>query len=71
MGQGLGGGRRRKQDINSLVSFLVGSPLQLTVSLDQRSCPYNPQGIKEQRNHLANKGLYSQSYGFSSSRVWM
>ena len=23
------------------------------------------------RNHFANKGLYSQSYGFSSSHVWM
>ena len=27
--------------------------------------------IKKQRHHFANKGLYSQSYGFSSSHVWM
>ena len=27
--------------------------------------------IKNQRHHFANKGLYSQSYGFSSSHVWM
>ena len=27
--------------------------------------------IKKQRYHLANKGLYSQSYGFSSSHVAM
>ena len=27
--------------------------------------------IKKQRHHLANKGLYSQSYGFSSSHVQM
>ena len=27
--------------------------------------------IKKQRHHFANKGPYSQSYGFSSSRVWM
>ena len=27
--------------------------------------------FKKQRHHLANKGLYSQSYGFSSSHVWM
>ena len=27
--------------------------------------------IKKQRHHLANKGPYSQSYGFSSSHVWM
>ena len=29
------------------------------------------QCVKKQRYHLANKGLYSQSYGFSSSHVWM
>ena len=27
--------------------------------------------IKKQRHHFANKGLYSQSYGFSSSHVHM
>ena len=29
------------------------------------------QNIKKQRHYFANKGSYSQSYGFSSSRVWM
>ena len=29
------------------------------------------QCIKRQRHHSANKGLYSQSYGFSSSCVQM
>ena len=29
------------------------------------------QHIKRQRHHFANKGPYSQSYGFSSSHVWM
>ena len=29
------------------------------------------QLIKEQRHYFANKGLSSQSYGFSSSHVWM
>ena len=28
------------------------------------------QHIKTQRYHFANTGLYSQSYGFSSSHVW-
>ena len=28
------------------------------------------QYIKKQRHHFANKGPYSQSYGFSSSHVW-
>ena len=29
------------------------------------------QHIKKQRHHFANKGLYSQNYGFSTSHVWM
>ena len=29
------------------------------------------QHIKKQRHYLANKGLASQGYGFSSSHVWM
>ena len=29
------------------------------------------QHIKKQRYYFANKDLYSQSYGFSSSHVWM
>ena len=29
------------------------------------------QHIKKQRHYFANKGLYSQSYGFFSSHVWM
>ena len=29
------------------------------------------QHIKKQRHHFANKGLYSQSYGFSSHHVQM
>ena len=29
------------------------------------------QHIKNQRHYFANKGLYSQSYGFSSGHVWM
>ena len=29
------------------------------------------QHIKKQRNHFADKCLYSQNYGFSSSHLWM
>ena len=29
------------------------------------------QHIKKQRHYFSNRGLSSQSYGFSSSRVWM
>ena len=29
------------------------------------------QRIKKQRHYFTNKGLYSQSYGFSRNHVWM
>ena len=29
------------------------------------------QSIKNQRHHFANTGLYTQSYGFSGSHVWL
>ena len=29
------------------------------------------QHIRNQRHHFADKGPYSQSYGFSSGHVWM
>ena len=29
------------------------------------------QHIKKQRHHFADKGLFSQSFGFSSSHLWM
>ena len=39
--------------------------IKITLYIDIR------QHIKKQRHHFANKGLYSQSYVFSSSHVWM
>ena len=32
--------------------------------------PNTRQHIKKQRHHFADKGLYSQSYGFSSSQEY-
>ena len=40
-------------------------------SLEVKLCDKPRQCIKKQRHHFADKGPYSQSYGFSSSRVWM
>ena len=38
----------------------------------RRKAITNPDKIiKKQRHHFANKGPYSQSYGFSNSHVWM
>ena len=39
-------------------------------SLEEKLCP-SKQHIKKERCYFANKGLSSQSYGFSSSHVWM
>ena len=36
-----------------------------------RKAVKNLENIKKQRHHLADKVLYSRSYGFSSSQIWM
>ena len=41
------------------------------LSLWKKSYDQPRQHIKEQRHYFANKNLSSQSYGFSSSHVWM
>ena len=43
----------------------------LSFLLGKKSCDKPRQQIKKQRQHFANKGLSSQSYGSSSSHVWM
>ena len=40
-------------------------------SLGEKSYDQPRQHFKEQRHYFANKGPFSQSYGFSSSHVWM
>ena len=42
-----------------------------TVAPWKKSCDQPRQHIKKQRYYIANKGPSSQSYGFSSSHVWM
>ena len=37
----------------------------------KKSYDQTRQHIKKQRHYIANKGLSSQSYAFSSSHVWM
>ena len=37
----------------------------------KKSCDQPRQHIEKQRHYFANKGLSSQSYGFSSGHVWM
>ena len=45
---------------------MVTAAMKLKESYDQPR-----QHIKKQRHYFANKGPYSQRYGFSSSHVWM
>ena len=49
-----------------LVQYNLQKLLPTKKSYDQTR-----QHIKKQRHNFANKGLSSQSYGFSSSHVWM
>ena len=37
----------------------------------KKSCNQLRQHIKKQRHYFANKDLFCQSYGFSSSHIWM
>ena len=37
----------------------------------ERKVMTNLDSVLKKRHYFANKGLYSQSYGFSSSHVWM
>ena len=41
------------------------------LALWKKSCDQPRWHIKKQRHYFANKGLSSQSCGFSSSHVWM
>ena len=52
----------------SLWEVTEAKMLKDTCSLEEK--PTRPH-IKKQRHYFADKGPYSQSYGFSSSRVWM
>ena len=49
----------------SINSVLPSNHLILKSYVKPRHC------IKKQRHYFSYKGLYSQSYGFSSSQVWM
>ena len=62
----------------------ITSDLQITLPYDRKqreieeslapwrkSCGKPWQHIEKERHHFADKGLYSQSYDFSSSHVWM
>ena len=45
--------------------------IKKTLTSWKESYDKSRQCIKKQRHHFADKDPYSQSYGFSSSHVWM
>ena len=54
----------------SLQMVTAGMKLKDACSLEEKLWPTR-QHIKKQRHYFTNKGPSSQSYGFSSSHVWM
>jgi len=55
----------------SLQMVTVAMKQEKTLVRWKKSYDQLRQHIKKQRHHFANKGPSSQSYGFSSSHVWM
>ena len=56
------------------ISFINSSSYHSSLSshnLWKKSYDQSRQHIKKKKHYFANKGPYSQSYGFSSSYVWM
>ena len=67
--------------VKTVRDFILGAPKSLQNGGDcgleiktlvpwKKSYNQLRQHIKKQRHYFANKGLYNQSYGFSSSHVW-
>ena len=50
---------------------MVTAAMKLEDAPWKKSYDQPRQHIKKQRHYFANKSLYSQNYGFSSSHVWM
>ena len=53
------------------ITAMVTAVMKLKDASWKKSYDKPRQCIKKQRHHFADKALYSQSYGFSSSHIWM
>ena len=59
--------------------FWAPKSLQMVIAAMKLKDAYSLEGsydqprehIEKQRHYFANKGLFSQGYGFSSGHVWM
>jgi len=57
------------RSFNFVINLKVSSSKILTPWKKNYDKP--KQHIKKQRHHFADRSLYSKSYGFSNSHVWM
>ena len=70
-----------EEKMGTVKYFILGAPKSLkmeTAAMElkilapwKKSYDQPRQHVKKQGHYFANKGLSSQSYGFSNSRVWM
>ena len=69
-------------DGETVTDFILGAPKSLQMvteamklkdacSLGKKSYDQPRQHVKKQRHYFTDKGLSRQSYGYSSSHVWM
>ena len=66
------------ETVETVADFIWGGSKMGTVAMKlkdaypwKESYDQSRQHIKKQRHYFANKDLSSQSYGFSSTHVWM
>ena len=59
-----------RKAVTNLVNILILLLLLFCFTILYWFC-HTSEHIKKQRHHFADKGWYSQSCGFSSSRIWM
>ena len=68
------------ETVETMADFILGAPKSLQMLIAamklkdtpwKKSYDQTRQHIKKQRHYFANKSPSSQSYGFSSSHVWM
>ena len=58
--------------LGSKILWLITAAMKLKdICFLEESYDQPRQCIEKQRHHFASKGPYSQSYGFSSSHVWI
>ena len=66
----VGSSKKQESSRKTSTSALLIMPKPLTVPW-KKSYDQHGQHIKKQRHYFASKDLSSQSYGFSSSHIWM